>query len=548
MIMNMSSGIKNLFTCQVMFMGVALALKAQDNRPNILIIMVDDMGYSDPGCFGGEIETPNIDRLSEDGVRLTQFYNCARSCPTRASLLTGLYAQQAGLTNNGNSLTQNCVTLAEVLKEAGYQTGMAGKWHLSETRPRENKNEQLEWLAHRKDFGPFAPLATYPCNRGFDEHWGVIWGVVDYYDPFSLVHNEEPIKEVPQDFYMTDFITDHAVQMIDRFTANKKPFFLYVAHDAPHWPLMAPEKDIAKYRGKYDGGWDSLRVTRYKRMIELGLVDPVTEPCARNESGEKWADCERKEWESRHMEVHAAMVDHVDQGIGKIVAELKKTGAYNNTIVFFLSDNGASPERGFPPGFDRAGTTRDGREIVYNDYYAPGPETTWGYLGKAWAGALNTPYRFWKAESYHGGNATPFIMEWPEGLKVKRGSINRSMVGHVIDIMPTCLHLARASYPEQYRGHRIEPYEGISLAPFIAGEDFKGNDTLYWEHSGGRAIRAGDWKLSALRNRQWELFNLKDDLTETMDLSCSYPEKVQEMNALWRTWAERVGLDIKSFK
>ncbi len=511
-------------------------------RPDIVLIMLDDMGYSDLGCYGGEIHTPNIDHLAATGVRFTQMHNCARCCPTRASLMTGLYPQAAGINGMGVNLNMNAATIAEVLKKAGYHTGMAGKWHLSQTKALSDPKEQLNWLAHRSEHGPFAPLRSYPCNRGFEEHWGVIWGVVDYYDPFSLVHNEEPIKEVPDDFYMTDFITQKSVDLIDEFSKDEKPFFLYVAHDAPHWPLMAPAEDIAKYRDTYTDGWEALRKQRYERMISMGLIDSTTYKLPPNSSGREWETCDKKAYESACMSVHAAMVDHVDQGVGKIIDELKRTGRYNNTIIIVLSDNGASYERGYPPGFDRPGFTRDSTIIGYNSDH-PGAENTWNYIGDAWASASNTPFRYWKKESYEGGSATPFIVHWPKKLDGMENTINRG-VAHVIDVLPTCLELAGATYPDSINGEKTMHPDGKSLLPLLFGKTKVLHDTLYWEHEGGRAIRTGDWKMSALPNKAWQLFRIDEDHTEINDLASEYPEKVEQMDRAWKKWALSEGIKV----
>jgi len=511
----------------------------QEERPNIVIIMADDLGYSDIGCYGGEIHTPNLDGLAADGVRFNQFHNAARCCPTRASLLTGKYPHQVGLDRNGQTLSRNAATIAEVLKENGYHTGMAGKWHLSRTKALSNKEDQLKWLSHRKDSSIFAPLESYPANRGFEEHWGVIWGVVDYFDPFSLVHNEEAIKEVPDDFYMTDFVTDKSIEMIDEFKKDDKPFFLYVAHTAPHWPLHALPEDIEKYEGMYDEGWDVLREKRYQGLVEKGIVDPAIAPLAKNESGKLWADCERKEWEANHMETHAAMVDRLDQGVGRLIQKLKETGEYDNTVILFLADNGASPERGYIPGFDRPGHNREGVEIDYDNFEHPGAELTWGYLGVAWAGSINAPFRYWKKESFEGGNCTPFIVHWPNGLKGKENTINQG-VGHVIDILPTCLELADAKYPAEVNGLETTPIEGNSILPMLNNEITTTHDTLFWEHEGGKALRIGDWKISSLSKGGWELFNMAKDRTETNNLAEEMPEKVEEMTAIWAKEYQRI--------
>ena len=503
--------------------------------------MADDLGYSDLGCYGGEIETPNLDKLAKGGIRFTQFYNAARCCPTRASLLTGKYPHQAGLDKNGQSLSRNAATIAEVLKENGYRTGMTGKWHLSETKELKNPKEQLLWLSHRKDNNVFAPLKSYPSNRGFEQHWGVIWGVINFFDPFSLVHNEKEIKNVPDDFYMTDFITDKSIDLIDEFSKDQNPFFLYVAHTAPHWPLHALPEDIVKYKGVYDEGWNKLRENRYKGLIEKGIIKPETAPLAKNESGKLWAENKEKAWESKHMEAHAAMVDRMDQGIGRLIDKLKKTGEYKNTLILFLADNGASSERGYPPGFDRPGHNRNGEEIIYPNqkYNRPGGELTWGYLGDAWAGALNAPFRYWKRESFEGGICSPFIMHWPEGLRGKENTINYG-VSHVIDILPTFLEITATSYPDTINGLKTTPIEGRSMLPLIKGEANTTNDTLFWEHETGKALRIGDWKISALIGGEWELFNLAKDRTETNNLAAIMAKKVEEMEAVWLQEYKRI--------
>jgi len=518
--------------------SVAGPAHAADERPNFVIIMADDMGFSDPGCYGGEIRTPSIDALAAGGLRFTQFYNAARCCPTRASLLTGLYPHQAGMAENGQNLSRRAATLAELLRASGYQTGMAGKWHLSRTAARESDEEQLAWLSHRAHFGDFAPRWSYPSNRGFDQHWGVIWGVVNFFDPFSLVHNEEPIRDVPDGFYMTDFITDKSVEMIEGFSRVDRPFFLYLAHTAPHWPLHAPAEEIAAYRGAYDEGWRALREARYRRQLAAGLFEEETTPLPANSSGRAWQDVERKAWESAHMEVHAAMVTRLDRGIGQVVATLEETGELDNTLVLFLSDNGASPERGYPPGFDRPGSLRDGTPIRY-DYDRPGPADTWGYLGAAWASALNTPFRYWKKESFEGGACTPAIVHWPRGLAVRAGSVT-SAVTHVMDVLPTLAELASAQPLTELEGRSLLPPEGQSLVPLLRGEPYEGHEVLYWEHEGGRAVREGSWKLAALPDGEWELFDLSTDRSESRDVSASHPEKAAHLAALWSGWWERM--------
>ncbi|MFH1719130.1 MAG: arylsulfatase [Planctomycetota bacterium] len=514
-------------------------------RPNIVIILADDMGFSDAGCYGGEIDTPNLDRLAANGVRFMQFYNCARCCPTRASLLTGQYPHKVGLVENGRSLTRNGMTIAEALKQAGYNTAMAGKWHQSETIPLKDKKLHQKWLDHQYDPGqPFAPLETYPVNRGFDKHYGVVWGVIDHFDPFSLVDGTEPVEDVSDDYYFTDAITAKSVEYILGLSKSDKPFFLYVAHCAPHWPLHARPEDIARYKETYKAGWEKLRRDRYARMLRMGLFKEENTPLPPvQDRGVRWDQLHEDEraFQSAKMAVHAAMVDRVDQSIGTIVETLEQTGQFENTIIFFLSDNGASPEIPTQPGYDRSSQTRDGRTIRYKGTFEPGSETTYTGIGPAWASASNTPFRYWKKESFEGGCHTPLVVHWPAGLKLKPGSITEE-VSHVIDIMPTCLELAGARYPAEYHGNPLTPLDGRSLAPCLAGRERKGHEELFFEHMGGRAVRIGDWKLVALQNEPWRLYNLAQDRTETNDLAPSHPERVQSMILKWNQCAVRVGL------
>jgi len=523
---------------------------AQTERPNIMLIVVDDMGYSDLQCFGGEVESPNLNALAASGMRFTQFYNSGRSCPSRAQLLTGRYAQTVGITGMGLSLTHDCVTIPEALKDAGYHTGMSGKWHLSLTQGIGNNADQMKWLSHQSYFNnrPFAPIDTYPCNRGFDQHWGTIWGVTDHFDPFSMVHNEEAIftDSIPKDFYYADFVADKAIDMMDEMTADGKPFFMYVAFQEPHWPVQAKPQDIAKYKGKYDDGWDAMRERRYQKMLEMGLINPDEMPVAPNASGRKWEDETNKAFQSANMEVHAAMIDCVDQNIGRIIDELKRRGIYDNTIIIFTSDNGASSENYNIGEFDRHDRTRDGQMVVHNSP-TPGGQLTYNYLHTGWAGAVNTPYRYWKTTQFHGGTAAPTIVHWPAGMaKEKEGTIMNQPCTF-LDVMPTCLELAEASYPSFYGGNSIKPLcdEARSLVPLLQ-EKNKWDDerTLYWEHENGKAVRKGNWRLTALANGGWQLFDLEHDLSETNNLAAEYPEKVREMKTLWNTWARGVGLNV----
>ena len=528
-----------------------------DERPNIVVIMADDLGFSDAAPYGGEIDTPNLERLAENGLRFTQFYNTSRCVPTRASMLTGLYAHKAGLggmTMDGGQpgyqghLNERTVTMAEVLKEAGYQTGMVGKWHVSLTQRREEE-EQLAWLAHRADYAPFSPLDQYPTARGFDDYYGNIWGVVDYFDPFSLVDGTEPVEDVPDDYYHTDAISDTAAAYVERYAQSDAPFLLYVAHTAPHWPLQALPEDIAKYEDTYTEGWQSIREARHARMLERGVFEEGEAPLSpRIEPEMTWAGNPDSVWDARAMAVHAAMVDRLDQGIGHLLDRLEATGELDNTLILFLSDNGASSERPseYGPGFDRAGSTRDGREVAFPVDKSldalPGPQTVHAGIGPRWANAANTPFRLWKAKVHEGGINTPFIAHWPAGIEASPGSFTEQP-GHVIDIMATALDLAGAEYPKTYDGREIAPMDGKSLLPILQGETREGHEYLFWEHFGARAVRHGKWKLvSADGNASWELYDLESDRTELNDLANEQPERVEAMAAQWDAWAQRTNV------
>lgn len=523
-------------------------------RPNIIVIMADDMGFSDAGCYGGEIQTPNIDRLAGNGLKFNQFYNASRCCPTRASLMTGQYPHKVNMADNGNTLGRNGVTIAEALKSADYNTGMVGKWHLSvmETLPDDEKHQA--WLDHQyTPERPFAPIDSYPVNRGFDRHYGIIWGVADYFDPYSLVNGEEPVEDVPEDYYLTNAINNHSVDYIRDFAEEDDPFFLYVAHAAPHWPLHALEEDIAKYEEMYLDGWNKMREKRFQRQLELGMFgDDVTLPEVQDR-GPDWKGLseERKRFMARKMAVHAAMVDRLDQGVGMITDTLEEVGELDNTLILFMSDNGSSPElpKNWGPGLDRPSETRDGRKIRYEGFEKAGSETTFAGIGPAWASAANTPFRYWKAEQYEGGAHTPCIAHWPAGLGTEPGSTT-DQIGHVIDILPTCLELAGADYPEEYNGHDMTPMDGKPLTPILKGARREGHEQLFFEHVGGKALLKDDWKIVSLRkkNDPWKLYNIAEDPTETNNLADKYPERLKSMGKEWRELAERVGLEVPLLK
>ncbi len=522
----------------------------KSSAPNIIVILADDLGYSDIGCYGGEIHTPNLDRLAAGGLRFSRFYNTSRCCPTRAALLTGQYNHNAGigdmtsdrkLPGYRGALGRDVVTIAEVLKDAGYRTAMSGKWHVSNTIEAPTRQAQLDWLNHQAERPLFSPIDQYPVNRGFEKYFGTIWGVIDFFDPFSLVSGAEPVKQVPEGYYHTDAINDTAAKYVREFSKGEKPFFIYVAHNAPHWPLQAKPADIEKYRDTYAAGWDAIRKARYDRLVQYGLVDPEKAPLSpRIKNGLSWENNPDKEWDARAMAVHAAMVDCMDQGIGRIVTALKETGELNNTLIVFLSDNGASPEdcSRYGKGFDRPSETRDGKEIVYptDKKTMPGPQTTFASIGERWANVANTPYRYAKMESYEGGVHTPMIAYWPEGIKNKGGISPQT--GHVMDLMATFTELAGAKYPSEYNGNRILPMQGKSLTAAFKGRKSAGHEYLFNEHMNARYVRSRDWKLVSLtRDTTWRLYRINEDGTELNDLAARYPEVVKDLQARWYQWA-----------
>lgn len=537
----------------LLFLSFSCNKKLKENKtPNIVLIMADDLGFSDLGCFGGEINTPNLDLLATKGLKFTQFYNTSRCCPTRASLLTGLYNHQAGIghmTTDANRdgyrgyLTENTVTLAEVLKDAGYHTGMVGKWHVSNTFTQKTPKKQLDWLNHKEHHDLFSPIEQYPTSRGFEKYYGNIWGVVDFFDPFSLVNGTKPVKEVPENYYHTDAINDTASVYIKEWSKEKKPFFLYVAHTAPHWPLHALPEDIAKYEDVYKVGWQAIREQRYNKMTKSGLIDPKIYPLTERFGKElQWKDNPNQEWDARAMAVHAAMIDRMDQGIGRIINTLKKTGELENTIIIFLSDNGASYENSmqYGAGFDRPSETRDGQPIAYpvNKDVLPGPQTTFTSIGKRWANVSNTPFSYWKMESFEGGIHTPMIAYWPNGIKEKGSTSNQ--IGHVMDFMATFVDIAKTKYPNIYKNNKITPLDGKSLSPIFSGNIRTGHPVIFNEHEGGRYVRTKDWKLVTLDAKEpWKLFKINEDRTETKDLANQYPEVVIKLDSLWYDWAEK---------
>lgn len=515
------------------------SVQNRDNRPNIVVILVDDMGYSDIGCFGSEIRTPAIDRLATEGVRFTQFYNCARCCPTRASILTGLYPHQAGVghmvANLGvrsyqGYLRDDCVTIAEVLREAGYRTMMSGKWHVGGS-----------YTINSEEWHPGTPDAPRPVDRGFQEHWGTLGGAGSYFRPHTLIHNETLIEVPDEGFYLTDAITDRAVDMIDGTADAEEPFFLYLAYTAPHWPLHALPEDIERYRGTYRKGWDALRTARHETLKGNGILDPRWPISPRDETVPTWDDAQHQDWEDARMAVYAAQVDRLDQGIGRVMAKLQAEGLEENTLVFFLSDNGGCAELMREDGPRRSvlSETIDGRPVRVGNRpeIIPGGADTFLSYDTPWANASNTPFRLYKHWVHEGGISTPLIAYWPAGIE--GGGIVHSP-GHVIDIMATCVEVAGAQYPEWYGGREITPLEGESLLPALRGEEWTRERPIYWEHEGNRAVRMDRWKLVSKFPGDWELYDMIEDRTELVDLAGRHRPQRDRMIRAYDEWAERV--------
>jgi arylsulfatase len=550
------------FVLVAVFLFVPHTTRAADApRPNVIVILADDMGFSDLGCYGGEIHTPNIDRLAREGVRFAQFYNMARCCPTRAALLTGLYPHQAGMGAMNQDLgkpayqgvlNDRCVTMAEVLKDAGYHTAMFGKWHLCHLNIAQG-GPRAKRLLNFEEEGDISPSKkNWPFNRGFEEHIGTIAGVDSYYDPYSLVHNGDVIRPPNKDFYYTDFITENAVKQIDRFAAEGKPYFMYVAYTAPHWPMQARDADVAKYKETYTVGWDEIRQARFDRQTAMGLIDPKwgLSPRAnypRLSEGKSvlssWEDAPDKAWQARRMAVYAAMIECMDRGVGQILDHLDSSRAAKDTVVIFLSDNGACAENVQSDWYDVPSKTRDGRAIhVGNDpNFMPGPEEVYQSYGPAWANASNTPFRRFKHWTEEGGISAPFIVRWPMVVK-EGGRIEQHQVGHVIDLMPTVMEITGATYPQRYYDRDITPAEGKSLVPVLNRKPID-RGPLCWEHEGNRAVRLGDWKLVAAHNESWQLYHITEDRTESNNLASANPEKVNELKTLYTAWATRCGVE-----
>ena len=542
----------------------APAAKSAKGRPNIIVIMSDDMGISDIGCYGSEIKTPVLDKLAANGLRFTQFYNTARCCPTRACLMSGLYPHQAGvgwmMSDRGvdgyrGEISKNCMTIAEVLKTAGYSTYMAGKWHVTKVIKPKSDADRHNW----------------PCQRGYDRFYGTIHGAGSLWDPNTLTRDNKYITPLndpeykPKDeWFYTTAISDNVAKFI-REHKSDNPFFIYVAYTAAHWPMHAPEKDIAKYKGKYDVGYGPIRKARHARMKKLGIVE---EKSRLSPQAMEWDRVKNKPWEARNMEVYSAMIDNMDQGIGTIVGELKKQGKLDNTLILFLQDNGGCAE-GFgrggkgkpraekpslpPMGADELQTrmvpkqTRDGYPMRMGEGVMAGAGDTYIGYGKGWANVSDTPFREYKHWVHEGGISTPLIVHWP--AKVKDAGKLRHTPSHLIDIMATCVDVSGATYPKVYKGHRIKPMEGVSLAPVFDDKPIR-REALYWEHERNCAIRWGKWKLvgknvlgpDGPKLAKWELYDIEADRSELRNMAPKRPELVKKLSDMFMVYCRRANV------
>ena len=515
------------------FAGILLVTSVADaapEKPNIVIIMADDMGFSDLGCYGGEIQTPHLDGLAAGGLRFTHFYNTGRCCPTRASLLTGLYPHQAGMGNMvrdqnllgyRGQLNRDCVTMAEVLGSAGYFTAATGKWHLTR-------------YDNPKD--PAADRDSWPIQRGFHKFFGTLPGGGSFFDPKGLTRDNEAIH-AGEDFYYTDAISDEAAKFVKSAADLNKPLFLYVTYTAPHWPLHALKEDIARYRQTYAKGWDVLRRQRHRRMIDMGLVEQRWKLSPRDHRVRAWEEELNRKWQIERMAVYAAQIDRMDQGIGRIVEALRQTGQLDNTLLLFLADNGGSSEiiapRELPDGHpqSRFGNRKD---------VMPGGPDTFSSYGIGWANLSNTPFRKYKTLQFEGGLASPLIVHWPANIDARR---NHSLVhdhAHLIDLMATAVDVSGATYPQTFNGRPIQPAEGKSLLPTFDGKSLVRDEPLFFEHIGHRAVRQRQWKLVCRGPyAKWELYDMLADRTELNDLADQQPERVRQMVASWDAWADR---------
>jgi arylsulfatase A-like enzyme len=511
-------------------------------RPNVILILADDMGFADLGIMGSEIATPNIDAMSRGGVLLSAMYNCARCCPTRAALLTGLYPHKAGIghmgTNLGTSayqgfLRNDAVTVAELLRLNGYRTLMAGKWHVGGD----------SWSMTDGSWRVGGVDCPAPRQRGFDRFFGMTDGASHYFSPHCIMENDSRVEVSPTDFYFTDAITDKAVGMIEESVRDGEPFFLYLAHAAPHWPLHAHEEDIAKYDGAYARGWDGIRTARHEEMLARNILQHKWRISPRDDGAPAWEDVRFKDWEASRMSVYAAMIDRMDQSIGRLLQALRRLGHYDNTLIFFLSDNGGCAEflaedvvaNIFPD------THNDGRKIAVGNRpnLRPGGPLTFMSYDLPWANASNAPFRLFKHWVHEGGISTPLIVQWPSRFVNPRVA---HAACHVVDIVPTILEATGSSYPTEFDGQSIQTPDGESLMSLLEGRDWIREQPIFWEHEGNCAVRVGNLKLVRRFSHPWELYDMENDRTELNNIIGRDTLVANSLAQRYEQWAGDIGV------
>ena len=511
-------------------------------KPNVILILVDDMGFADMGFMGSEIRTPNIDKLAQNGITLSSMYNCARCCPTRASLLTGLYPHKAGIGYMAvdfgvpayqGKLRNDAVTIAEALRENGYKTLMSGKWHVGgDFEPRVADHWQVGDVGHPS-----------PRQRGFDRFFGMVDGATSFFFPHHLMEDDSRVKVTRDDFYLTDEISEKACGMIRESVDEDKPFFLYLAYNAPHWPLHAPAEDIARYERTYLGGWDNIRTARHESMIGAGALQNPWDISPRDAEAPPWEAMENKQWEADRMAVYAAMVDRMDAGVGIVVNQLEELGIKDDTLILFLSDNGGCAELLAEDGWCKyfPDQTPDGQAIESGNRPSlrPGGPQTFMSYGLPWANVSNAPFRLYKHWVHEGGISTPMVANWPNGI-TNRGFVHSAY--HVVDVMPTILEITGTAYPQDYGGHPIQDPDGESFSALFQKGDIAREQPIYWEHEGNSAVRLGDWKLVMKHGQDWEFYNVLHDRTELSDLSISHADARKTMINDYGGWAEKVGV------
>jgi len=511
-------------------------------KPNVILILADDMGFADLGVTGSEIKTPNIDRLAANGALLTSMYNCARCCPTRASLLTGLYPHNAGIGHMGANLgtpayqgylRNDSATIAEVLRPSGYRTAMSGKWHVGG-----------DFIAREVDSWRVGDIDhPTPRQRGFDHFYGIVDGATHFYSPHYLLEDDNLIEDIGDDFYFTDAITDKAITMIEKSVSDAQPFFLYLAHAAPHWPLHAPAEDIARYEGVYNQGWDAIRTARHEELNARSVLRANWDISPRDGDVMPWEAVQYKDWEANKMATYAAMVDHMDQSIGRLLGALKRLDQYDNTLILFLSDNGGCAEFMAEDGWAQyyPDSTLDGRKITMGNVpnLAPGDELTFQSYDKPWANVSNAPFRLYKHFVHEGGISTPLVAHWPD--RIPKGQVAHEPC-HVVDVLPTILQASGCVYLAEIGGNAIQPLQGESFLDLLTGKDWSREQPIFFEHEGNCAIRIDNFKLVRQFGCDWELYDMHNDRTELNNLAGLKRPLETDLLRQYNDWADKTGV------